>query len=206
MKALIIVDMQNDFMPGGALGVAGADRLVPTINALITQFPLVVATLDWHPVDHISFALNHPGKKVGDRIKVGEMEQILWPAHCVRNGEGAELVSSLDRENLASVFYKGTDPKIDSYSAFFDNARRKSTGLSDYLKSRGVTDVYLVGVATEYCVLYSSLDAIDLGFTVHVITDACCPINLDPQDESRAYAAMAAKGVKVITAKEIFGA
>jgi nicotinamidase/pyrazinamidase len=205
MKALIIVDMQNDFMPGGALGIPHADKLVPTINALISHFPLVVASLDWHPADHVSFAHNHPGKKEGDRVKTGEVEQILWPVHCVRNTHGAELVSTLDKEKISSVFHKGTDPKVDSYSAFFDNARRKSTGLSDYLKSRGVNDIYLAGVATEYCVLYSSLDAIDLGFTVHVISDACRSINLSPRDEEHAFAAMAAKGVKIVTSEEILG-
>ena len=198
MKALIIVDMQNDFMPGGALGVPVADQLVPIINALIPHFPLVVATQDWHPADHMSFALNHPGKKVGDIIKFNQIEQILWPVHCVRNTHGAELISTLDKGNIVNIFYKGTDKNIDSYSAFFDNARHKSTGLSDYLKSRGVNDVYFAGVATDYCVLYSSLDAIDLGFSAYVIADACRPINLNPHDEERAFAAMAAKGVKTV--------
>ncbi len=203
MKALIIVDMQNDFMPSGPLGVKGADLLVAIINALIPKFKLVVASQDWHPLDHVSFAANHPGKKPGDHIKVEREDQVLWPVHCVRNTHGAELVAGLDKENIASSFYKGTDKNIDSYSVFFDNSRRKSTGLSDYLRSRGVTDVYFVGLATDYCVLYSALDAIDLGFFVHVIADACRPINLSSHDEQLALAGISAKGGKIITSHEV---
>lgn len=203
MKALVVVDMQNDFMPGGALGVPSADEIVPMINALIPRFSLVVATKDWHPPDHVSFAANHPGKKVGDKIRIGDMDQILWPVHCVRNTDGADFVSSLETTNFASIFYKGTDKNIDSYSAFFDNARRKSTGLGDYLKSRNINEVYLAGLTTDYCVLYSTMDAIDLGFMVNVIVDACRPINLDPRDEQRALAAMAAKGAKIIKSSDL---
>lgn len=199
MKALVIVDMQNDFMPGGALGVPGADGLIQIINALIPQFSLIVASQDWHPADHISFASNHPGKKPGDQIEVAGQTQVLWPVHCVYHTFGAELASRLNKEKIAACFYKGTDKDIDSYSAFFDNAGRRSTGLGEYLKSSGVTDVYLVGVATDYCVLYSALDAIDLDFKVHVITGACRPINLDPGDEERALAAIAAKGGEIET-------
>ena len=194
MKALVIVDMQNDFMPGGALGVTGADALVPAINALIPQFDLVVASLDWHPADHISFAPNHPGKKVGDTIKVGNQDQILWPVHCVKDTPGAELVKGLNLKKIEKFFHKGADKNIDSYSAFFDNARLKSTGLGEFLKEHKVTGVYLAGVATDYCVLYSAFDAIDLGFAAHLIADACKAINLHPKDEEHALAAVAAKG------------
>jgi nicotinamidase/pyrazinamidase len=200
---LVIVDMQNDFMPGGALGVPNGNQVVPILNVLMPKFPLVVATQDWHPADHVSFAPNHPGKKVGDSIKVDQIDQILWPIHCVRNTHGAELISTLNRENIASFFFKGTDKNIDSYSAFFDNAHRKSTGLGDYLKSRGITDIYLAGVATDYCVLYSTMDAVDLGFTMHVIADACRAINLSPRDDERAFEAMRKKGAKVITSKDM---
>ncbi len=203
MKALLIVDMQNDFMPGGALGVPAANEIIPVINALIPKFSLIVATQDWHPADHVSFADNHPGKKVGETVKTGDIDQILWPLHCVRSTHGAELASSLDKENFASFFYKGTDKNIDSYSAFFDNARRKSTGLGDYLKSRGVNDLYVAGVATDYCVLSTSLDAVDLGFNVYVIADACRAINLDPHDEERALAAMEAKGAKIVYSNDL---
>ncbi len=203
MKALVIVDLQYDFLPGGALGIPHADEIVPIINVLIPKFALVVATQDWHPSDHMSFASNHPGKKVGDIVRAGDLEQILWPVHCVRNTHGAELAPSLDKTNIASFFYKGTDKNIDSYSAFFDNARRKSTGLGDYLKSRGINDAYFAGLATDYCVLYSTMDGIDLGFTVYVIEDACRAINLHPQDEQRALEAMAAKGARIIKSIEI---
>lgn len=203
MKALVIVDMQNDFMPGGALGVPEADQIVPAINQLATQFSLVVATQDWHPHDHCSFAVNHPGKNPGDVVQIKDVEQILWPVHCVRATKGAELVDILNKEAIASCFYKGTDRWIDSYSAFFDNARRKSTGLSDFLKTRNVSQVYLAGVATEYCVLYSAFDAVDIGYTVIVISDLCRPINLQPGDEAKAYEAMAAKGVKIQTSAEV---
>lgn len=192
--ALLIVDMQNDFMPGGALGVAGADELIPVINALIPKFDLVVASLDWHPADHISFALNHPGKKVGEMIKVGDQDQILWPVHCVNHTFGAELVKGLNRKSIERYFHKGTDKNIDSYSAFFDNFRLKSTGLGEYLKDCNVTDVYIAGVATDYCVLYSAVDAVDLDFSVYLIEDACKPINLDPHDEENALAAVSFEG------------
>ena len=203
MRALLVVDMQNDFMPGGPLGVHDADQIVPLINQLSAQFPLTVATQDWHPADHCSFASNHPQKKPGDVVQINKIEQILWPVHCVRFSRGAELVQTLNKEAISSVFYKGTDRLIDSYSAFFDNARGKSTGLEEYLKTRNVSDLYLAGVATEYCVLYSAFDAVDLGFSVVVIADACRPINLHPSDEKRAFEAMAAKGVKIQTSIEV---
>lgn len=203
MKALVIVDLQNDFMPDGALGVKKANEIVPIINGLIPKFPLVVATQDWHPPDHVSFAATHPGKKVGEVVQIGEVEQILWPVHCVRNTPGAELINSLNKTNFASNFFKGTDKNIDSYSAFFDNAHRKSTGLSDFLKSRGVTEVYFAGLTTEYCVLYSIKDAIDLGFTAYVIADACRAVNLHPQDEQRALETMRMKGAKIIKSTDL---
>jgi len=197
MKALLIVDMQNDFMPGGALAVPGADDIVPRINALIPKFPLVVATKDWHPPDHLSFAINHPGKKVGDQVTIKDIPQILWPVHCVKNTKGSDFVSTLDVSRIDCFFFKGTDKWIDSYSAFFDNAHRKSTGLGDYLKTHNVDEIYIVGVATDYCVLYTVLDALALGFTVNVITDCCRAINLQPGDEKSAIATMAAKGAHI---------
>jgi nicotinamidase/pyrazinamidase len=201
MKALLIVDMENDFMPGGALGVPGADKIVPLLNALMEKFSLVVMCEDFHPADHVSFAASHPGKKPGDRIQVKGFEQVLWPVHCVRNTKGAEIVSELNKDKIASIFYKGTDKNIDSYSAFFDNARQKSTGLGDYLKSHKITDLYVAGVATDYCVLYSSLDALELGFRVYVITDACRPINLKKGDEQRALDRIVTQGGKLVTSK-----
>lgn len=197
MKALLIQDMQNDFMPGGALAVPDADALIPIINALIPKFPLVVATQDWHPADHVSFASNHPGKHPGDSVNVKGMPQVLWPVHCVRNTYGAALVDGLHKEKIETIFYKGTDKGIDGYSAFFDNAHGKSTGLADYLKSRKVKEITIVGVAADYCVLYTALDGVRLGFAVTVIRSACRGINLKPTDVEEAYRSMAAQGVKL---------
>lgn len=203
MKTLIIVDMQNDFMPGGALGVPDADQLIPLINSLLVKFDLILATQDWHPANHVSFAHNHSGKKPGDIIEEHGISQILWPVHCVRQTKGAELVSGLKKENIESLFYKGTDQEIDSYSAFFDNARKKSTGLFDYLKSRGVSKISICGVATDYCVLYSVIDALDLGLSVNVISDACRGINLYPGDVESAFAQMTQKGAKILPSSAI---
>lgn len=203
-KALVVVDMQNDFMPGGPMGVRGADAVVPIINALMTKFALVIATQDWHLPDHVSFAVNHVGKKPGDLITVNGIEQILWATHCVCNTEGAELVAALHKEKIDANFYKGTDRWIDSYSAFFDNARRKSTGLEEYLKAHAIRDVVLAGLTTDYCVLYSALDALDLGFQVTVVADACRPINLKPDDERAAYAAMRDKGANISLSSALY--
>lgn len=194
MKALVIVDMENDFMSTGALGVKRADEVIPIINELMKQFSLVVATKDWHPPNHCSFAKTHPGKKVGDTIDIQGRKQILWPVHCVQNTPGAEFVKGLHTKSIAQVFFKGTDPNIDSYSAFYDNARQKSTGLAEYLKSQGVTHIYLAGLTTEYCVLYSALDALEEGFQVTVVADACRGINLKPGDDERALVKIAAEG------------
>lgn len=203
MKALIIVDMQNDFMPGGPLGVPEANKIIPIINALIPKFPLVVASQDWHPKNHKSFAINHLGKKTGDVISLNGIRQILWPAHCVQNTSGAELVEDLDKAPICHIIQKGTDQWIDSYSTFFDNARRKETGLEGYLRSKAVEEIYIVGVATDYCVLYSVLDALDLGFKVVVIQDCCRGINLHKDDEKKAFARMQEKGAKLVFSKDL---
>lgn len=203
MKALLIVDLQNDFMPGGALPVPKGDEVIPIINRLIPHFSLVLATQDWHPKDHVSFATNHPGKKVGEIIKFDGVDQILWPAHCVHYTKGAELVDQLNKDEIATIFYKGTDHLIDSYSTFFDNARARSTGLFEYLKSRSIDEIYIAGVATDYCVLYSVLDALDLGLKVNVIVDACRAINLKPGDEKKAFELMKQKGARLVTSQAL---
>lgn len=202
-RAFLIVDMQNDFLEGGALAVPDANAIIPVINALMSKFPIVVASQDWHPPDHVSFAINHKGKKAGDVIKVRDMDQVLWPVHCIRNTKGAEIFEGLNKDPIGCYFYKGTDKEIDGYSAFFDNARFKSTGLKEYLRSRGVDQLFIAGVATDYCVLYSTIDALDLGFSVVVIADACRPINLHPDDEVKALAAMAAQGARIMKFSEI---
>ncbi|MGD0382256.1 MAG: bifunctional nicotinamidase/pyrazinamidase [Thermoguttaceae bacterium] len=203
MKALIITDVQNDFCPGGALPVLEGDGIVPLINQLQSRFDLVAAVQDWHPADHGSFAANHPGKTVGEVIDLNGLPQILWPVHCVENTAGADFHPGLDRRRIARVFHKGTDPDIDSYSGFFDNRRRKATGLGEYLKQRGIEEVYLCGLATDYCVKFSALDAVDLGFKTCVIQDACRGVNLAPKDVCRAIEEMKSKGVAVCISDEV---
>lgn len=203
MKALIIVDVQNDFLHGGALPVPRGDEIVPLANELQRKFELVVATQDWHPADHGSFAANHPGKKPGDRIILDGIEQILWPVHCVQNTPGAEFAPSFDTKRVARVFKKGTDPRIDSYSTFFDNAHRRATGLADFLKKRAVTDVFLLGLALDYCVKFSVLDARQLGFSAHVIADGCRAIALEPGDLEKALDEMKSSGAALLQSGEL---
>ena len=202
MRTLIITDVQHDFMPGGALGIAGANAIVPIINRLIPKFQHIFATLDWHPPHHVSFAETH-NKKVGEVIRLGDVEQILWPVHCVQNTRGADFAEGLHRDRIEAVFHKGSDLKIDSYSTFFDNARRRSTGLADHLHKLHLNDLSFVGLATDYCVLYSVLDALELGFQATLIRDACRAINLHSGDEEKAIEQMKKRGAKVILSSQI---
>lgn len=198
MKALVLVDIQNDFLPGGALAVAEGDAVIPVVNKLEAAFPLVVATQDWHPANHGSFAANHPGKNPYEKIDLNGLPQTLWPVHCVQNTEGAELAADLQRDCIAKVFQKGTDPGIDSYSGFFDNGRRKSTGLGEWLKQKGVTEVFVCGLATDYCVKYTALDAVQSGFKTFLVTDACRGVNLSPDDVKNAIEEMRQAGVGIV--------
>jgi len=199
VKALLLVDIQNDFVSGGNLAVPGGDAIVPVVNKLLDlPWDLIVATKDWHPADHGSFAENHEEKNPGEIIDLEGLDQILWPVHCVQESLGSEFVEGFRSDKADKVFYKGTDPKIDSYSAFFDNAKRKSTGLGEYLKSKGVDELYVVGLATDYCVLFSVLDALELGFKVTVIEDACRGIDLKAGDVERAFQKMQEVGADVV--------
>lgn len=202
MRALIITDIQHDFMPGGALGIPGSNAIIPIVNRIIPRFDHVIAVMDWHPINHVSFASTHC-KHPGDIIRIGEVEQILWPVHCVQNSHGAELADGLHRDKIEAVFHKGSDSKVDSYSSFYDAARRRSTGLADHLLKRKLSDLYFVGVATDYCVLYSVLDALDLGFRATVIRDACRAINRQAGDEERALFLMAQRGARIIDSGKI---
>lgn len=202
--ALILIDLQNDFMPDGALPVPNGNEVIPIANFIQTNFDLIIATKDWHPLNHGSFATNHKNQKPGDIIELAGLKQILWPIHCVQNTIGAEFVTSLDTTHITKIFHKGTDPAIDSYSAFFDNAHRRDTGLGQYLQEKGVKEIYLMGVATDYCVKYSVLDACELGFNVNVIEDGCRGINLHPDDSKQAFAEMRAAGAKIDTSKNFF--
>jgi nicotinamidase/pyrazinamidase len=183
-SALILVDIQNDFCPGGSLAVKDGDKVVPVVNELQKRFALVVATKDWHPAGHSSFAS-------------------LWPPHCVQETAGAEFVAALDTSRVARVFLKGTDMEIDSYSGFFDNEHRRATGLGDYLRERGVTDVTIAGLATDYCVKYTALDARMLGFKTTVVADACRGVEVQEGDTARAVEEMAAAGVRITESRQL---
>jgi len=198
MNALIVVDLQNDFCPGGALPVPEGDRVVAVVNRLQQQFDLVVATQDWHPANHGSFAANHPGKKPGDAVELAGLPQILWPVHCVQGTRGAEFHPQFNTSAIARVFRKGTDPAVDSYSGFFDNGHRNSTGLGEYLRQRGVDCVYVCGLATDYCVKFTALDAVDAGFKTYLIEDACRGVDLRAGDVRQAVEEMRTQGVNLV--------
>jgi nicotinamidase/pyrazinamidase len=206
MKALVLVDIQNDFLPGGALAVSDGDKIISIANELQPLFPLVVATQDWHPADHGSFAANHPGKKVFEQIDLSGLPQTLWPVHCVQNTKGVELAAALNRDRITKVFPKGTDAGIDSYSGLFDNGHRKSTGLGEWLKAQGVTEVYVCGLATDYCVKFTALDAVQFGFKTYLIEDASRGVNLQPSDVSNAIAEMKRAGVTTVQSTDLLNA
>jgi nicotinamidase/pyrazinamidase len=199
MKALLLIDIQNDFLPGGALAVPFGDEILDPVNALIPRFELVIASQDWHPANHASFAANHPGKGVGDRIVVDGVPQILWPVHCVQNTPGAALSPALNRAGIHQVVQKGQDPLIDSYSAFYDNEHRRSTGLAELLRARDVSHLFLAGLATDYCVQFSALDALAEGFAVTLVEDAARGVNLHPADVANAVALMRGRGATLTT-------
>lgn len=203
MRALVLVDLQYDFMPGGALAVARGDETVPVAQRLLPLFDTVVATQDWHPPEHGSFAVNHPGKQPYELHELAGLPQVLWPAHCVQGTRGAELHAELDRARITQIFRKGTDPQIDSYSGFYDNGHRKATGLGDWLKARGVDELYVLGLATDYCVKYTTLDARQLGFAVSLVVDGCRGVELHAGDSAKAIDEMRAAGANVIESSAV---
>ncbi|MGB4826413.1 MAG: bifunctional nicotinamidase/pyrazinamidase [Paracoccaceae bacterium] len=178
-QALIVIDVQNDFCPGGALAVAGGDEIISRINGLMNQFQTVVLTQDWHPANHASFAANHPGAAPFSVTEMPYGPQVLWPTHCVIGTAGAAFHADLRTDPAQLIVRKGFRPSIDSYSAFFENDRATSTGLDGYLKGRGIRAVTFVGLATDYCVAYSALDAADLGYAPTLLEGACRAINLN---------------------------
>jgi nicotinamidase/pyrazinamidase len=194
---LIIVDVQNDFCPGGALAVPQGDEIVPAVNRLAAEFAHVVLTQDWHPRGHASFARSHPGRQPFDTIEVSYGEQILWPDHCVQGTRGADFHTDLDVPHAELVLRKGFRTAIDSYSAFFENDRRTPTGLVAYLKERRFQRVTLCGLATDFCVFYSALDGRQAGFEVTVVTDACRGIDVDGS-QARAMRSMYEAGVTIL--------
>lgn len=179
MKTLIIVDAQYDFMPGGALAVPDGDAVVPAINAMQDDFDLIVATQDWHPPGHKSFASAHPGRKPFEVIELHGLEQTLWPDHCVEGSAGAELHGELDMRRVEAIVRKGMDPEIDSYSGFYDNGHRKSTGLNGLLRDKGATELHVCGLAADICVYYTLMDALKLGFSATLQTHATRPLDPD---------------------------
>ncbi len=206
MKALILVDIQNDFVPGGSLAVADGDAVIAVANRLMPSYEFVVATQDWHPADHQSFAREHDGFSVGDVIKLDGLDQVLWPAHCVQGTRGAELCADLDRNRINEIVRKGTDRNIDSYSGFFDNGHQKETVLASLLRKRGVTSVDVMGLATDYCVKFTVLDAIREGFATRLITEGCRGVELKEGDCKRAIEEMCQAGAKAATSEGKTGA
>lgn len=198
MKALIVVDIQNDFLRGGALAVPDGDAIIPEVNDLMAQHDLVVATQDWHPAEHGSFAANHSGKEPGTTIDLNGLEQILWPVHCVQGSAGADFADGLNVSQVDAVFQKGTDPGIDSYSGFFDNGKRKSTGLAEWLREKNVDEVTVVGLAADYCVRFTAEDAVAEGFKTTVLRSATRGVDLQDGDVARAFESMKKCGIRVL--------
>jgi nicotinamidase/pyrazinamidase len=203
MNALILIDIQNDFLPGGALEVPDGDHVISVANSLLDRFETVIATQDWHPSGHGSFASEHPDRHVGDVIDLHGVGQVLWPDHCVQNTPGADFATDLNMHSSIQIFRKGTDSTIDSYSGFFDNDHRTATGLGDALQAAGVDHVFVMGLATDYCVKFTALDARRLGLAVTLIEDGCRGVNLQPGDVDRAIEEMRAAGVSVVSSKSV---
>ncbi len=200
---LLVVDVQNDFLPGGALAVASGDEVIEVINQLIPKFKLVMATQDWHPRDHQSFASEHPTKEVGELINLEGLDQILWPDHCVQGTHGAAFAADLALPSSASIFKKGIDRDVDSYSGFYDNGRLRSTGLAEYLTSISAQRVFVAGLATDYCVKFTVLDSIKDGFETWLITDGCRAVQLRDLDEQNAIDEMVAAGAKTLNSNDV---
>ena len=200
--ALLVIDFQNDFCPGGALAVEYGDAIVPLINTIAQRFETVVLTQDWHPENHISFAAQHRGRAPFESITLPYGEQTLWPTHCVQGTPGAELHPALAIPHASLIIRKGANQYIDSYSAFLEADRITKTGLDGYFASRGITDIYLCGLATDYCVAWSAEDAAHFGFTTTVVEDACRAIDLGGS-LAAAWARLAAAGVRRITSAEV---
>jgi nicotinamidase/pyrazinamidase len=201
MKTLVIVDVQNDFMPGGPLEVPFGNLVVPVINRILPSFNLVLATQDWHPKDHTSFASNHFDKKPFERIEIHGMLQTLWPDHCIQGSEGAELQREINTNPVAAIFRKGMDSEIDSYSGFYDNNHLLSTGLAGYLKEKAITELYFCGLAADICVYYTILDSMSEGFSAVLIEDASRPLYPDKFDDMKCE--LAKLGVRIIKSNEL---
>jgi nicotinamidase/pyrazinamidase len=203
MRALILVDIQNDFLPGGRLAVADGEGVVAVANRLMDHAEVVVGTLDWHPAGHESFASAHGGRAPGELVELHGLPQVLWPDHCVQWTGGAAPAPGLDTARVRRFFTKGEDPAVDSYSGFWDNGRRHATGLAAWLQAQGVTEVLVCGLALDYCVKFTALDAHDAGFATTVVVDATRAVNLSDGDGAASVAALLAAGVQVVRSTEL---
>ena len=203
-SVLLVIDIQNDFCPGGRLEVNNGDKIVPVINRTSSLFPRVVATQDWHPKDHVSFARNHNGKKYFDTIRIGDIDQVLWPDHCVQGSKGADFHSAIDDSQFNIILRKGTRKELDSYSAFFENDRKTSTGLEYYLRGLGVVDVYISGLATDFCVFYTAMDAIKLKYNTFLIEDAVKGVNFPEGSVEKAKQTMSSAGINFVYSDSFF--
>lgn len=201
MKTLVLIDIQNDFLPGGSLPVKDGDKILDVANKIQDNFELIVATQDWHPQNHLSFASNHKGKNPFEKIMLGDQEQILWPDHCVQNSRGAEFHPDLKTTNIEAIFRKGMDKEIDSYSGFYDNGHKKSTGLAGYLKEKGANDLYFCGLAADVCVYFSIKDALKEGFYATLIEDATRALDDDKFAEMKKE--LQNKGMKITDSKSM---
>lgn len=201
MAVLLIIDVQNDFLPGGSLAVPEGDQVIPVINRLMPQFELVVATQDWHPPGHASFAEEHPGRQEFEEIELDGLPQKLWPVHCVQGTPGAELAAGLKRERIDHIVRKAVEPRLDSYSGFFDNGRRKATGLDKLLREAGADRLFLTGLATDVCVKFTALQARELGWPTWLVTDACR--GLDAVSVQQALEEMQQAGVRLTSSSQV---
>lgn len=202
MNAFLIVDIQKDFLPGGSLEVPRGDEIIPVVNEMQKLFDLIVATQDWHPADHGSFASNHPEKRPGDKVDLDGVEQVLWPDHCVQNTTGAEFTGDLVVDRVVEIIKKGTDPRVDSYSAFYDNQHKRDTGLHGFLQKNHVDTVTLAGLAADVCVRYTALDALDLGYKVFLLEDATRAVE-GPDAHSKTMEELKEKGATIINSRKV---
>jgi nicotinamidase/pyrazinamidase len=202
-SALVVVDVQNDFCPGGGLAVSEGHKVIPVINRIIDYFPLVVATQDWHPVNHKSFASTHENKEPYQIIELSGIKQVLWPDHCVQGTTGADFHVDLHQDAFSLIIRKGTNPEIDSYSAFLENDKQTSTGLEGYLKGLSIKTLYVTGLATDFCVFYTVMDALNLGFQVYLIEDACRGVNFPEGNVEITLKAMKEAGAEIIKSEVI---
>ena len=203
MKALILVDLQNDFLPWGSIPIEDSEELIPIANQLLEQFDIIVASQDWHPANHKCFAANHPWRMPGQVIDVNGIPQMLWTIHCVQDNFGAEFVSDLNTYKISKIIRKGTNIEVDSYSVFFENDHKKSNGLEEYLKINKIDEVYIMGLTADFGVKYTALDAVRLGFKTKVIIDGCRWYDSKDKNKEQTLNEMKIKGIQIIKLDEL---